>query len=113
MLSSSLQFANPAVDIETSATSSNLAIILAAAVAYAVTANKSDDDKKLRVDNLTITGAKLTGKLYPLSTMISMTLPDIKMNSMGADGDGMTQADFVQVLLTEVANQATTSALHP
>ena len=88
--------------------------ILAAAAAYAVTADKSDgEDKKLRVDNLTITGAKLSGKIYPLSTKISMTLPDIKMNNMGANGDGMSQADFVKAVLTQVVNQATTSALHP
>lgn len=109
----SIDITNPVIDLETSATSSNLAIILAAAAAYAVTADKSDDDKKLRVDSLTITGAKLTGKIYPLSTKISLTLPDIKMSNMGSNGDGMTQADFVQAVLTEVVNQATTSALHP
>jgi hypothetical protein len=62
---------------------------------------------------LTITGAKLSGKIYPLSTKVSMTLPDIKMNNMGTNGDGMSQADFVQAVLTQVVNQATTSVLHP
>lgn len=110
----SIDITNPAIDLETSATSSNLAIILAAAAAYAVTEDKSDGkDKKLRVDNLTITGAKLSGKIYPLSTKVSMTLPDIKMNNMGTNGDGMSQADFVQAVLTQVVNQATTSVLHP
>jgi hypothetical protein len=110
----SIDISNPSVDLETSATSSNLAVILAAAAAYAVTADKSDgDNKKLRVDNLTITGAKLTGKIYPFSSKISITLPDIKINNMGTTGDGMTQADFVQTVLTEVVNQATKSALNP
>lgn len=110
----SIEITNPAVDLETSATSSNLTIILAAAAAYAVTADKSGDkEKKLRVDDLTITGAKLSGKIYPLSTKVSLTLPDIKMSNLGSSGDGMSQADFVQAVLTQVVNQATTSALHP
>lgn len=110
----SIDITNPAIDLETSATSSNLAIILAAAAAYALTADTSDgDDKKLRVDNLTISGAKLSGKIYPLSTKISLTMPDIKMNNMGADGEGITQADFAQAILTQVVNQAMTSAVTP
>lgn len=110
----SIAITNPSIDLETTATSSNLAVILAAAGAYALTADKSDgDDKKLRVDNLTITGAKLSGKIYPLSTKMSLTMPDIKMDNMGADGEGMTQADFVQVVLTQVVNQAMTSAISP
>ncbi|MAZ04676.1 MAG: hypothetical protein CMN56_16205 [Sneathiella sp.] len=107
----SIDITNPAVDLETSATSSNLAIILAAAAAYAVTADSSSDKSdKLRVDSLTITGGKLSGKIYPLTTTYSTTLPDIKISDMGGS-DGMTQADFVKALLTQVVNQATTAAL--
>jgi len=110
----SIEITDPAIDLETSATSSNLAIILAAAAAYAVTADKSDNkDKKLRVNSLTITGAKLSGKVYPLTSTISMTLPDIKMSNLGSSGDGMSQADFVQAVLTQVVNQSTTPALQP
>ena len=110
----SIEITNPAIDLETSATSSNLAVILLAAGAYATTADSSGgDDKKLRVDSLTINGAKLTGKLYPLPTSLSTTLPTIQMTNLGSQGDGMTQADFVKAVLTQVVNQATTSALHP
>lgn len=107
----SIEITNPAIDLETSATSSNLAIILAAAAAYAVTADSSGSKSgKLRVDSLTITGGKLSGKVYPISTKFSTTLPDIKMSDMGGS-DGMTQADFVKAVLTKVVNQATTAAL--
>ncbi|WP_340150895.1 hypothetical protein [uncultured Sneathiella sp.] len=107
----SIDITNPAVDLETSATSSNLAIILAAAAAYAATADSSGDKSdKLRVDSLTITGGKLSGKIYPLTTTYSTTLPDIRMSDMGGS-DGMTQADFVKALLTQVVNQSTTAAL--
>jgi hypothetical protein len=110
----SIEITNPQIDLETSATSSNLAVILLAAGAYAVTVDGSaDKGKKLRADSLTINGAKLTGKIYPLSTKFSTTLPPIKMQNLGSQGDGMTQADFVKAVLTQVVNQATTSALHP
>ncbi|MEX1035181.1 MAG: hypothetical protein WDZ54_04450 [Sneathiella sp.] len=109
----SIEITNPAVDLQTSATSSNLAVILAAAAAYAVKADSSGNkDDKLRVDALTITGGKLTGKVYPLTTTFLTTLPDIKMSNMGGR-DGMTQADFVQAVLIKVVNQATASALNP
>ena len=110
----SIEITNPQVDLETSATSSNLAIILLAAGAYVATADgSSGTDKKLRVDNLTINGAKLSGKIYPLTTPFSTTMPTIQMKNLGSQGDGMTSADFVQAVLTEVVNQATASAMHP
>ncbi|MCF8465783.1 MAG: hypothetical protein K9G33_00120 [Sneathiella sp.] len=97
----SIEITNPAIDLATSATSSNLAVILLAAGAYAATADSSGgDDKKLRLDSLTINGAKLTRKINPLSTPLSTTLPTIQMTDLGSQGDGMTQADLVKVGLS-------------
>ncbi|PHQ69789.1 MAG: hypothetical protein COB93_07135 [Sneathiella sp.] len=110
----SIEITAPQIDLETSATSSNLTVILIAAGAYAISAaNENGGEKKLRVDNLTITNAKLSGKVYPFSTTFSTTMPTIQMKDLGSTGDGLTPGDLVNQVLTQVVNQATTAALHP
>lgn len=109
----SIEIVAPAIDLEASATSSNLAIIVLSAGAYAALAGGSKSDEPgLRIDNLAITGARLSGKAYPLSMSISTTLPSIIMKDLGDPEKGMPAADFVNQLLTTVVNQATTTVLH-
>ncbi|HBT32583.1 MAG TPA: hypothetical protein DEB15_06995 [Pusillimonas sp.] len=109
----SIEVAGPAIDLETSATSSNLAIILAAAAAYALASDGAGgDDKKLRVDHVAITGGKLSGRLYPFSTKLSLTLPDIAMQNLGGGEAGLSQADFAKALLAETVNKSVAAALH-
>ncbi len=106
----SIEIRGPAIDLETNASGSNLTLILAAAAAYAL-ASSADEGEKLRIDDLTITGGRLSATLYPFSTKVSTTVPDIVMRDMGAGGEGMSQADFVAALLNETVNQATKAAL--
>lgn len=108
----SIEIRGPAIDLETNASGSNLTLILAAAAAYALASSGSPDaGEKLRIDELSITGGRLSATLYPFSTKVSTTVPDIVMRDMGRDGEGMSQADFVVKLLNETVNQATKAAL--
>jgi len=56
---------------------------------YAFSAANRSSVERLRADSLTITGAKLKGKIYPIPTNFSVTMPNIQMNDLGKSGNGL------------------------
>ncbi|MZR29129.1 hypothetical protein [Sneathiella litorea] len=108
----SIDIIDPAIYFETTTIYSKLPINIIAAETYAGTPDQSGEEKNTTLESLSITGVKLTKGISPLSTKTSMTLPDIAINNLGNDGDGMSQADVVQAVLTEVVNQSMEAALH-
>lgn len=59
--------------------------------------------KKLEVDDLLITGARVHASITGLvNREISLTLPDIHLTGLGTGGDGITAADLTQKVLGEI-----------
>ncbi|MFO1475291.1 MAG: hypothetical protein U1F98_01410 [Verrucomicrobiota bacterium] len=68
--------------------------------------------KKLEVDEFVITGAKVNIHLQVLGTVQSMnvTLPDIHLNDLGTNADGITSGELTRLILTRIENEALKAA---
>jgi len=71
--------------------------------------------KKLEVDDLLITGAKIQANLTGvINKEITLPLPDIHLTDLGKGGDGITAADLTKTVLGEITTdtiKALTSAV--
>ncbi|MCR9213360.1 MAG: hypothetical protein NXI13_06545 [Proteobacteria bacterium] len=105
----SVKITSPNIDLETTATSSNLAVILAAAAAYVASlSGKENGQEKLRIDSVSLTDIAVSGKIYPLTKKFSTKISSIALGGFGTEGDGVTIADFsyqfINALITQVQN---------
>lgn len=109
----SVAITSPNIDLETTATSSNLAVILAAAAAYAASlSGKGSVEEKLKIDSLTLSEIAVSGKIYPLTKKFSTTIHSLNLGGFGTDGDGVTVANFAYQFINALITQVQNSVLH-
>lgn len=59
--------------------------------------------KKLEVDDILISGVKVTARISGLTgAPLSLTIPDIHLTNLGTGPDGITAADLTQKILSQV-----------
>ena len=69
-------------------------------------ASSGGPSKKLQVDELTITGAKVNATTELSGGQpVTLTLPDIHLTALGTGPEGITASDLAAVLLKEVSGQ--------
>lgn len=75
-------------------------------------AGRKNPAKKLEVDDLIITGARVHANLTGfVKKELTLTLPDIHLTGLGKDPNGITAADLAQKVLTAISvNTVTTLA---
>ena len=108
----SFELDSPEVTLEASLAGSNLSAIMANIEAYVQkTRDRTKPSRKLQVDRLAVTGAKLNMGV-PLSggKTIAVTLPDIQLADLGAGPEGITGAELAQRVFREILNAATRAA---
>ncbi len=107
----------PEITLEGGLNENNLTKILANVQEFAGTSAKGDSGKedkssakKLQVDELTVTGAKVTVSLSMLGGKpMSVTLPDIHFKDLGTGPEGITPGDLVAKVFSEVVSSTITT----
>jgi uncharacterized protein involved in outer membrane biogenesis len=68
------------------------------------TAAVPPSEKKFEVDDLTIIGAKVQVVLTGMPERQMLSLPDIHLTNLGANGEGITASDLAQRVLAAISN---------
>jgi uncharacterized protein involved in outer membrane biogenesis len=71
-------------------------------VANATPKEQKKANKKLEVDDFTISGAKLTANITDLNKTITLPLPTIHLQNLGTGPDGITAAELTKKILSEI-----------
>ncbi len=109
----SIDIATPTVELETSMTSSNLAIILAAAAAYVAASSLTEGgEDKLKVDSLTLSNVAVRGNIYPSTAKLNISIPSITMGDFGAEEGGLSVAEFAYQFINTLVTQVQNSVFH-
>ena len=86
----------------------NVDAYVAALIGPASKDKKSAPGKKLQVDELTISNAKINLSMTILGgKSATIPLPDIKLTNLGQGADGVTPAEVIKVVLKEVMTKTT------
>lgn len=90
----------------------NVDAYVAALLGPASKEKKTTPGKKLQVDELTISNAKINLSMTILGgKSATIPLPEIKLTNLGQGADGITPAEVIKVVMKEVMSKATTAII--
>ncbi|MBI5802895.1 MAG: hypothetical protein HZA92_19510 [Verrucomicrobia bacterium] len=88
----------------------NVDAYVASLIGPAAKDKKSAPGKKLQVDELVISNAKINLSMTILGgKAVSVPLPDIKLTGLGQGPEGLTPAEVIKVVMKEVMSKTTTA----
>lgn len=110
----SVNIAGPEITFEGGLKGSNLTKILENVEAAAGAGESGGSSKKLQVDEINITGAKISLSATLLGgKAVTVPLPDIHLKNLGTGDEGLTPAELVKEVMTSLTREATKAVAEP
>ncbi len=75
-------------------------------VANATPKEQKKANKKLEVDDFTLTGAKLTANITDLGKTVTIPLPTIHLQNLGTGPDGITAAELTKEIISAIEKES-------